>query len=691
MFNYTAFTANAFKITPKIPYSKSKDNKTKGNYPFKNYMLDILPTISIIVTDKFLDCLQDFVYKAHNKSTDSRYFSSGVDSAFVQDFLKRYITYETGMGRSIEEVHDFVTAVLGFHDAEVTYDGGVATLYGLFSDLENVANKPALEYVSSQETDEAMSGGEFTTRILKNLPILRQCLLSQTLLKREWALQWYTFAMYIMQPTSLMRMVSVLFYVMYAMYDYMDDMESLFRFDSEMPESAWLTFLWRYWLNTSVKKVYRDFDVSKYIDFDDNFVTMREKLGYTDDNYNYLLASYNTADTDFPLFVLLELTRWYHFWYNTLEREYVDVYADFGKTLNALYECVKLADLQIDPLGELKQVERQQKSKAAHTHGSLNVTNLQAMQGAFNTVSGETEMSLSPTNSVGLRSSKPDNAENEGIEWSWLDPSVESLKLAGTPLDWDDSDDANIAYFCMYYVSKRFLMSVEDAYKAIILPLSSYSHVHLFSERILPTVALLELENNINSKKVDKLTEQVNSLKEENDGLKFASMHRTRDDKLKAFYDNAMENSDATITALEMEQERLREHIAYLESCITDKSVITEAEETFEVLTTEKKIEELRKFGKKICVVGAHSINNLDDLTKGVVRQLVSENLPKLQKSLLTNKGSWDYVFLNTRAMSHSFYYTVKDGLRASSAQVVSLGVTNARAVVDAVYSAVIG
>ena len=680
MSTYTAFTANAFKITPKIPYGKSGSNKTKESYPFKNYMLDILPTISIILTDKFLDCLSTFVSKEHEKSTDSRYFSSGLDSAFIQDFLKRYINYEAGVGRSIEEVHDFVTAVLGFHDAEVLYDGGVATLYGLFSDLDGVANKPTADYVSNRETDAAMTNGEFTIRLLRDVAVLRQCVMTQTLFDRERTLQWYTAAMYVMQPTSLIKMVSVLFYVTWAMYDYMGDMEEMFKLDSELEGSEWLKFLWLYWLSTSVKKVYKDFDVSNYIEFNDNFVTMQEKLGYTQDVYNYLLASYNVESTPYPLFASIELSKWYNLWYGTFEQEHSELCQLFKEILEDLCEYAKIADLTIDQFGVLTRKE-QKSSKLSTIKPNLEEVKLPTMEGAYDGVSY----------AMSARRGGLGDVEDRAIAWNWLNPSNKALKVAGDPVKWGDDSDGSTFYFCFYFISKRFLTPVEDAYKAIILPLNSYRHAHLFADKILPPVALLELENKVNTKRVEQLTATVNELKAENDNLKYASTHRTRDDKLKAFYDNAIEASDATITKLEEEQERLREHIEYLESCIADKSVITEAEETFEVKSTEKQIEELRKSGKKICVVGAHSINNLDDLTKGAVRQLVSENMLKLQKSLLANKESWDYIFLNTRAMSHSFYYTVKDGLRASAVQILPLSVTNAKAVVAAIYSAVYG
>lgn len=678
MSTYTAFTANAFKITPKIPYGKS-GNKTKETYPFKNYMLDILPTISIIVTDKFLDCLSTFVSKEHEKSTDSRYFSSGLDSAFIQDFLKRYVNYEAGMGRSIEEVHDFVTAVLGFHDAEVLYDGGVATLYGLFSDLDGVANKPTADYVSNRETDASMTNGEFTMRLLQNVAVLRQCVMSQTLFDRERTLQWYTPAMYVMQPTSLIKMVSVLFYVMWAMYDYMGDMKEMFELSSELNKSEWLTFLWRYWLSTCVKKVYKDFDVSSYIEFSDNFVTMQEKLGFTQDSYNYLIASYNTETTSYPLFTTVELTKWYYLWHSTMEADHTEAYSGFKKTLEELCSFAKIADLYIDQFGVLTRKE--QKSSKLAMRANFDEIKMPNMGDTYDGVSY----------AMSTRRGELAMREENAIEWSWLEPSNKALKVAGEPIEWGDDSDGSTFHFCFYYLSKRFLVPVEDAYKAMILPLNSYRHAHIFADMILPTVALLELQNNVNAKKAEQLSAQVADLKTENDSLKYATTHRTRDDKLKAFYDNAIESSDATITRLELEQERLREHIAYLETCVADKAVISEAEETFEVLSTERQIEELRKSGKKICVVGAHAINNLDDLTDGAIKQLVSENMLKLQKSLLANKGSWDYIFLNTRAMSHAFYYSVKDGLRASLVRVLPLGVTNAKAIVSAIHTAVCG
>lgn len=654
---YQKMAVNNFKFTPRVP-----------NSTCKNFMLDFLPTINFIVVDKFVDTFAKF--KKTVFSSPAKY-----NSAFLSDFIFKYMSHDCGTQQSLAHAHDTITEILGFSDCGYESCEGIATLYGTFLKLEPT---------NWHKGDNAIEGTEFVSNIINNAHILQQYLFTLAHSKSNGCLDWYTPTMAITQPDALLKMTSILFYMILCMCNEMDCMDDLYEVENT---SKWLQFLWGFWLQNSAKKLYPFINVENKIHFIrtdgvevltdtsqskiwGSLETIKILYEMTDEEFTYFMSMYHASASKMPKFTMIVVEDLYGHQLRRMSSQ-VESQKKFDVVINDFDKFFKTANLKFSGSGDLLK----ETSKAERKKSNLVVMdeNLKRMVDTLN------EKKDSDT-AISAISKK----EKKTWQFKISEPDTASLEYCSKDMvqgDWEMLDS---------YYSGTFLGVISDCYRSMLLPYNTKRHLSFYGSYIMPAIAELEFNRQVSAKQINSLNDTVNDLRDKLNN-KSATPTKSRDDKLKEYCDLTIANNEKTLNILQHENDVLREHIAYLESCIKDSDVITESSEAFKVLTTEEKCDCIKKSGKRIILVGGHKINDLETYTGDSVEQRYGEDLVKVRNSLKYNKNTYDYIFMNTRAISHSMFFGLKEDYKDSATRVCSVNVSNARLVVDVIYAELFG
>jgi hypothetical protein len=640
---YSKFAFNSFKVVPRVQ-----------NVAYKNYMLDLLPTMNYFVARQYV--------KAETKMQEKLKAEKGTSGSYtyqeaLYDRVLQYTGYETGTSRTALDYHDAMLNLLGFSDWSYESNEGLASLYGSFSKLEPTR--------CHKDSDDDGGYNLVVKNTVSNQQIVRQYLFTRVMDSDVEYPTWYTPTLCIMQPESALRMTSVLFYATLKMYEELGDMSEFY----EVSGSSWLQFLWIYWLKNVAKKLYPCIEIPEKYSQYTNFDTIQETISATDEQFCTVLSMYNPQKSKFPKNTLLIIEALLSSWLNAVTRPH-DKNKISSDCVDECWKIYKDSDLKISGSGEiisaLPEVDNKRVGKSAVKNAALAAIKLDGI--------------LDDNSSLTFSGTLSDKADRVKVKFTYRNPDKETLKYSSAPLSYSDVP------LIMSYYAKTLVPAFMDTYRSMILPNNTQRHLGFYGCYIMPSLAELELNRQLSDKRINSLNDTIAELKEKAANAA-PVVTKSRDDKMREYYEEALIATEKDADMVRRENETLRDHIAYLESCIKDAKVIEESKEAFKVPTFEEKCESIKNSGKRIILVGAHKINDLEKYTGEAIEQRYDEDLVKIRNGMKMNKNVYDYVFINTRAVSHSTFFGIKSDYKDNATEVVSISVSNARLVVDAVYA----